>query len=223
MKKHIVRVLSFALLIVLISSMLTGCFMPEQENKTYVSGDEGRGLNGGWGIYAKVESDRWSFDINDVTLNFSYTFYCLDSQTIEDLSDKPFTSTPDCEDEYAIYLSKNPLLEFEDTTGKGYILDYQNNVNAKLYKHFTRDEIFEDDYGHTTNVLIINYNHTEELTIPLEFFDSENGEIFIYVVMLLKQPLRESFNGMTHSYNIMSLTTIEIDYNLNDSTVTLVE
>lgn len=203
-----------ALLLVIylfVSSSISACFGNQEEpEERYESGTTGVGLmieN----VVAKVESDERCFDKNNVNLDFSYSFYCLNDTTIDSVGSKKYKD-PWYEDAYAIYLSKNPMLVFEEDE----ITDYENKVNAKLYKYFSFDDILETDYGYTHSAGKVNYNHSEKLTIPEELFDSTSGYVYVYVIRFLKDTRNETAVYTYFEYDSYFNETISIKYELTD-------
>ena len=216
MKKLIALVLALTTLVL----TLTGCFWREDNtSEGYYWGDEGLGFPQYQNLNAKVTSDKLEFDINDVTLDFYYCFYCLDDETIEEVQEHYHYQTNQgyWEATYAIYLSKTSYLLFEEENN--YIIDYENKVNAQLIKYIDHEELFNTNYGYTTPIgRQIEYNHSEKLTIPAEYFDPSWGVVFIHVVRLTHWKDDDMFSITPEK------TVIKIEFDLfNDNTVVLRE
>lgn len=223
------RVVALILVFFISALTFTGCLRTK-----YVRGDEYRGFEFAQDLNAKVESDKFVFDINDVTLDFSYSLYSLENnESLEEIKDGFYYCVPSYDDynvylswEYvhAVYISNNKELVFDLCQDKKTIVDYENNVNAQLLKFISFEDAFETNYGFTTErgrFLItgkINYNHSEKLTIPSALFDSSNNYVYIYVVRLI----HNLDNGKYEFYDTSGYT-IDIEYKLlDDYTVMLV-
>ena len=197
MKKLIALVLVITTLVL----TLTGCFWREDDtSEEYCWGDEGLGFPEYQDLNAKVTSDRLEFDINDVTLDFYYCFYCLDDETIEEVkSDYHYGSS---EVTYAIYLSNTSYLLFEEENN--HIIDYENNVNAQLIKYIDHEELFDTNYGYTVHgINVIEYNYVEKLTIPAEYFDPSYDIVFIHVIRFSHDIENDTLYRQSESTRIM--------------------
>ena len=171
------------LILLTVLSTLTGC-----EGLGYTNGDNVTVGEFGKYFYAKVESNKWFLNKDDFTLDFYYSLYSLDGKrTIEsekmshsyvyfDEVDKKHY----LESVFAIYISKNEELLFERDE-HGYLLDYENKVNAKLWKFVSYEDAFNTNYGYTSSGLRKNYNHSEKITIPAEYFNKSNEHIYIHI------------------------------------------
>ena len=215
MKKIIALVLIISTLVL----TLTGCFWRDDNtSEEYCWGDEGLGFPEYQHLNAKVTSDKLEFDINDVTLDFYYCFYCLDDETIEEVRSNYHSGTGEeyFENTYAIYLSNEWSLSFEEENDR--IIDYENKVNAQLIKYIDHKELFDTNYGYTIyGINVIEYNHMEELTIPAEFFVSSYGTVYIHVVRLCHWVEDDKFSASEKA-------TVGIEFDLLDeSTVILRE
>jgi hypothetical protein len=210
MKRIVALTLSILMLIVYLSS----CFgRTTAKEDAYIWGDRALGFPKRQHLNALLKSDKNEFDINDVTLDFYYCFYCLDEQTMEEAQILHHYETSEgyWESNFAIYLNNGDGLDFE--MGDKYcIIDCENKVNAELYKYITFTEAFKTNYGYTTNdfTSVINYTHSERITIPSEYFDSSNESICIYVVQFSNYVE----NDMLF---VESKTSIEIRYELQDN------
>ena len=216
MKKLIALVLVITTLVL----TLTGCFWREDDtSEEYCWGDEGLGFPEYQHLNAKVTSDKLEFDINDVTLDFYYCFYCLDDETIEEVKSDYHYGTGEeyWEATYAIYLSNTSYLMFEGENDR--IIDYENKVNAQLIKYIDHKELFDTNYGYTIyGINVIEYNHMEELTIPAEFFAPSYGTVYIHIIQFAH------FVENDILYRDPRSTTIMMEFNLLDeSTVILRE
>ena len=214
------------LLIVLLIATLsfTGCTGP-----VYVIGNERQGFEFAQDLNAKLESDKFIFDKNDVTLDFYYCFYCLDYVTLEHAwLSKTYILTQGNETQhfeavYAIYLSKNKDLIFEEDK-LGNLVDFQNKVNAQMLKFISYEDSFNTNYGYTTLLrpfLKINYNHKEQITIPAELFSTSNDPIYIHVLSFVHNIDTDKYYN-ENSFDVENLRTLEIKYKLlGENTVML--
>ena len=144
-----------------------------------------------------VKSNKLEFDINDVTLDLFYGFYCLDDETLDHIKDEYFfdattehSSSTDFSYEFvhAVYITNDYTLRLPIDSDKsrddGWLVidDYENIENAKLVKYINYDELFDTDYGYTTDSNKVVYNYSEKITIPADMFNSSSGCISIYIV-----------------------------------------
>ena len=160
------------------------------------------------------------FDVNDVTLDLSYGYYCLDNETLDHIKDEyyfdattEYSSSTDFSDEFvhAVYITNDYTLRLpvdsDKPRGDGWLVidDYENIENAKLVKYIDYDELFDTDYGYTVDSGKIEYNHSEKITIPAEMFNTSSGCIYIYIVRFvhdlktdeyLRYPLHECRIGI---------------------------
>lgn len=196
------RIISLVIVFWLLILSLTNCF-----SGTYTRGDTLYNISwyDGQSIYARLESDSFIFDKNDVTLDFSYGLYQeFENITLDQLK-KGYCDVPSEEElqngaiyresDFAIYISNSEELVFE-TKDNGSLIDPKNKVNAKLWKYITFDEAFSTNYGYTYVRLKIKYNYSEKITIPSEFFTPQNNRLYIHIVRLWR-----NFEG-----------TIQLDY-----------
>ena len=181
------KLIALVLVVITLVFTLTSCFWRnDNSNEEYCWGDYGLGFPQYQDLNAKVTSDRLEFDINDVTLDFYYCFYCLDDETIEEVQEDYHYETSEGyrEATYAIYLNNEGPLLFEEENNC--IIDYENKVNSQLIKYIDHEELFNTNYGYTTpKGRQIEYNHSEKLTIPAEYFDPSRGIVYIHIVRLL--------------------------------------
>lgn len=184
MKNYFKKSVGVLLILLTLISTLTGCY----QNEEYHRGDTYISLRPNYSqeCYARVEADKSIFDIDDVTLDFSYGFYSLDgNRTLETARIHNLYNENGVviENNFAIYISNSEDLVFERDDNRK-IVDYDNKVNAKLWKFISFEEAFNTDYGYTISEFEINYNHSEKITLPIEFFAAQSGTVFIHVVCL---------------------------------------
>lgn len=101
-----------------------------------------------------------------------------------------------------------------------YSLDVVNDTEISNYKmidgHYfvkeiSEEEAFSDEYGFTISYWKgITYNHSEEITIPSEFFADETGS-FVVKLIAFHEPMTEGDN-----YYISTVRYIEFDYQVID-------
>ncbi len=194
------KLLAFVLLVCTTVLSLTGCGLLEyitsvSSNVTgYESYSKGRRSD----LNAKVQSDKKVFDINDVTLDFYYSLYCLDDyESIEDVRSNFYLEVPEESEVYYWYSRQYVhaifIGESDDTWGEKYDFyssfdEYLSSRSAKLYKFIDFEETFTTDYGCTISREgsweETHYNHKETLTIPAEMFSKSSGSVYIYLVRL---------------------------------------
>ncbi len=199
MKNIVKKSVGVILILLTLISTLTGCV--HNDDIIYVGGAFYEPYEWGKGGIpcAKVESHKTIFDIDAVTLDLYYALYSREGgESLYDLKTR-FSSIPSendsfyhTESDYAIYISNNDELVFEkDEIGQ--LIDYENKVNAMLWKFISFEEAFGTDYGYTTTVdndsffkfKKVNYSQKETITIPEELFNSSSGYIYVYVLRLL--------------------------------------
>ena len=206
------RTIAFIMSLLTLILSLTRCFNPNvDEPELYTWGNEGLGFPSYQDLNALLTSPKNEFDINDVTLDFYYCFYCLDDETLEESKEK-HTGSLKYDYFYAIYIG-NFSLDFE-LGNESYIFDYEK-VNALLYKRITLDESYETNYGYTTNGRYINYNHVEKLTIPSEYFSSSLNSVSIHVIQFAHNLEMDVYYFTPFS------TSITLDYKINGNKVIL--
>ncbi len=220
------RLLAIVLLVCTTVLSLTGCGLFDYITsvysnvtgyKSYAKGRRHYDLN------AKVQSDKKVFDINDVTLDFYYSLYCLDNYiSIEEVKSSFYLEVPEEDENYNWYSWQYVhaifIGESDDTWGEKYGFyssfdEYLSSRSAKLYKFIDFEEAFVNDYGCTISQKgfskVTHYNHKETLTIPAEMFSESSGEICIYLV-------RISHKLSTDEYLFTSgnQATVKIEYKL---------
>lgn len=83
------RTIAFIMSLLTLILSLTRCFNPNvDEPELYTWGNEGLGFPSYQDLNALLTSPKNEFDINDVTLDFYYCFYCLDDETLEESKKK---------------------------------------------------------------------------------------------------------------------------------------
>ena len=202
------RLIALILITFIMTLTLIGC-----SDAVYSRGQTHLSFEYAQDVNAKVEANKFLFNKNDVTLDLFYCFYCLDNHNLDQVKDgneciiKNEYENLHFQSNYAIYLSNNKELIFEKDEQDN-LVDQKNKVNATLYRYFTFEEAFATDYGFTSSGLKINYNHSEKITIPEEFFDSSNNYVYIHVVWFWYDVLNETTSDLREK------TTIEINYEL---------
>ena len=222
--RYIIRKSVGVLLILLIVlSTFTGCAGLGYTNGDNVSVGEFKKY-----FYAKVESDKWFLSKEDATLEFYYALYPINGNGTLEFQKTAhsyiyFDSEEDDEKHYlesvfAIYISKNEELLFERDE-HGYLLDYENKVNAKLWKFVSYEDAFNTNYGYTSSGLRINYNHSEKITIPAEYFGLSNEHIYIHIARFWHD-VEEDVYYIYPTYP--EKPTVIIEYRLIGDTVMLI-
>ena len=198
MKSILIKSTGVILILIFLFSTLVGCV--NDKNMIYCLGayyepDEWRKPDI---PCAKIESDKTTFDIDSVTLDFYYALYSRKKgESLEELKSKySYTISENnnfyhAEAEYAIYISNSEDLIFEKNDDNT-LVDYKNKVNGIMWKFISFEEAFGSDYGYTTTMEKIyflefervNYPRKETITIPKELFNSSNEYIYIHVITL---------------------------------------
>ena len=224
MKNYFKKSVGVLLILLTLLSTLTGCYKDEG----YISGNLSVRFEFAPNHYAKVTSDKSIFDKGDVTLDFSYSLYPLDgASTLETQKLQHFYIPSESEREkgeyhreavFAIYISNDQKLIFEEDE-QGYLLDYENKVNGKLWKFISFEEAFTTDYGYTTSGFKINYHHSEKITIPAEFFKESNEWVNIYILMFWRNVDKGDFYQCYSGQ--LDKPTVEIRYRLTGNKIKL--
>ena len=207
MKRIVKRSVGVLLILLIVLSTLTGCF--NGSGRKYFSGDSYIAGEFSHNIYSKVESDKNVFNKNNVTLDFYYCLYSLDGNLTLESQKKYNSYTEDgynIENNFAVYISDIEEIVFEQDDKN--IIDYENRVNAKLWRFISFEEAFSTDYGYTTDGMKINYHHWETITIPSELFTQSSGSIFIHIVCIRHDVKNNTFRLGDYR------TNIEIKYRL---------
>ena len=220
------KLIAFFLVMLSLMLSLTSCF-----SGTYLRGDTMYNLDwlNGQSIYAKVEADHFVFDKNDVTLDFNYGLYQLGNMTLDQVK-KTYCYIPSeeelqngmlySESDFAIYISNSEELVFESKED-GSLIDPQNKVNAKLWKYISYDDAFSTNYGYTSISLKVIYNHGEKITIPAEFFSSENDHrVYIHIVLLWRNS-EGTIHSCSNAQNDYYYSKYALDYMLFGDSVIL--
>ena len=203
------KLIALVLVVITLVFTLTGRLL-----KTYSWGDKYTFTD----MKLEVKASKSCFNKNDVNLTLFYSLYLLeDDESLDKIKDEFFFDASnehlgsiDYSWEYvhALYIGNEGLLTFEiasQDNGWIEIADYENKVNAKMLKFIDYEDSFSTDYGHTATgnydfAKTIHFNHSEELIIPEEFFDSSNGYIYVRFVRFIhnldtdqyyRLPLRE--------------------------------
>lgn len=203
-----------ALIIVLLVFVLS---LTRCSNIKFVSGDSYLNFEFRKDINAKLSSDTVIFSKDDVTMDFLYSFYCLNNTTLDQAKDNGRINPSqndkyrsNLESVYAIYLSKNQNLVFEEDEF-GALIDYEKKVNAQLLKFINYEDAFNTNYGYTSSQLKITYNHSEDITIPAELFDSTNGFIYIHLINLVHDiDNNKYYNDNVFDFN--NTSTLKMQY-----------
>ena len=78
------RIVALTLSLLMLTVHLSSCFgRTTAKEDVYTWGDRALGFPKRQHLNALLKSDKNEFDINDVTLDFYYCFYCLDEQTMD--------------------------------------------------------------------------------------------------------------------------------------------
>lgn len=182
MKNIMKKSVGVILILLTLLYTLTGCYLFEYSK--------------GYGVvvgefaepsYAKVKSNKRIFEKDDVTLDFYYGLYSLNGMaTVESKKALSAWETSDgdnIEIHFAIFLSDSDKIVFEQDENEN-ILDFENKVNAKLWKYISYEAAFSKDYGFTYEKLTIDYHHNEKITIPQDMFHLPSGNVFIHIIGL---------------------------------------
>lgn len=184
--------------------------------------EEKKGTEGGYGFgyysgdgcesppgYAAFSSDKDSFDINDVTL----TFYYGDSYSSGVEADLSFRSYPI----FDVYFT-----HFNQGKYDKYLVKHveENFVSEKYRCFLTHDYIYAIYYGgYVLDIVDVQYNHSEEFTIPKEVFIKESGVIFFRVKgdnVRDNDPRMEHMAGIDIYYKIVDGRVILSDREITD-------
>ena len=221
MKNIVKKSVGVILILLTLISTLTGC-----TNKEYFWGDST--LRNDWNadlsINSKLVSSNKIFELCDVTLDFFYSLYSINSNESLDQIKEKYTYVPSVNESerylytetvYAIYLSNNEELIFEKNENEA-IIDYENKVNGILWRFISYEEAFSTNYGYTTMrkngswLQEIKYNYKESITIPSELFAPVNEKIYIHIVRLAHTPQNGLYTCVEHSIRTLAIRYILI-------------
>ena len=198
MKNILIKSTGVILILILLFSTLVGCV--NDKNMIYMGGAFLEPFERGKASItcAKIESNKTTFDIDSVTLDFYYALYPhKKGESLAELKSKYSHTDSEnnnfyhIESDYAIYISNSEDLIFEKNDDNT-LVDYKNKVNGIMWKFISFEEAFGSDYGYTTTTEKIyflefervNYPRKETITIPKELFNSSNEYIYIHVITL---------------------------------------
>lgn len=216
------RIIALILVILIIIISLTGC-----STRIYKRGLLNLPLGRYQQINAKVEANKIIFDKNDVTLDFFYSFYCLENQTLDQVkryNDNIYyeTTLPEFKKiiishyrcTYAIYISNNKELIFEEEEN-GALVDLEKGVNAQLLKFFDYEDAFSSNYGFKFPEIFqeLNYNHSEKLTIPEYLLNRDNEYVYIHILSIDYNVLDDRYYN-SKVFHIDNIYTLDIEYKL---------
>ncbi len=176
------------ILLLLIFSLLgTSC----RQKAKYEKGDFGYSMEQ---VNIGVRSDKNVYDINDVTMDWYYSFFDLekniDSETGENNAINIFSPLGFDYNRlfFAAYLCNTKYLDNIKTLDVCF--DYKNIEGVKFLKEISMEEALSKEYGSTTKMFSgRTYNHSEKLVIPAEVF--ENDPTTIYIVFVTVAELSE--------------------------------
>ncbi|MCH5152131.1 MAG: hypothetical protein J1F65_05700 [Clostridiales bacterium] len=202
--KAFTRVISVAILLVVIVSIFAGC------SPKFESGAFGRHYRGAcfevYSLYAGVKSSADTFTKDDVTLDFYYGLYDIDD-------DDPSCSIVSGYDDYffAIYVYTEIRTSMPQIYFQKIVEDYQNVENAHFIKEISREESLSEDYAYQIRpILGLKYNHHESLTLPQDLFTDRRGFIHIAVVAI------NTSKDTSLPYIISNGYIVDIDYEFLD-------
>ncbi len=159
-----------------------------------------------------VRSDTDTFDNGSVSFDVYYGVHDIGKDEKYD-NDPKLTYTKEghetiffglyiCNGEYAL-----------DVVNDMEIPDYKMIDNYYFVKEISEEEAFSGDYGFTMSYLKgITYNHSEEITIPAEFFAGETGSIAVKLIAF-HEPVEEGGNYYTSTASHIKLRYEKIDDN----------
>ena len=181
MKKIVLRIVS-AICMVLLCFSMASCSNPEGLNM---------GFKGKWigtlpDVHFGIKSDKTEFDINNVTLDFSYGDGSVGEvggyignyvEGADEIEDCPIVCV-------AVYFYNS---RYGDTLGEARFEDYKNIEGLYFVKEISLDD-YNENYDVENNIFGSKYEHTETLTIPQETFELTTGFVCIGVYAIAYIP-----------------------------------
>jgi len=172
MKNITLKSVCFILIILTAFASVTGGVFIKtalKDKSDDTSANHEKGLESGFGasgggasspFLCAYKSDKTEFDINDVTLDFYYGVYFLESE--EDARESTFDYPS-----FDLYFAK-------DERNKVLIRHVEENFISEKYRC---DFVYEENW----KISEIKYNHFETLTIPKEMFTEDKGAIYFEI------------------------------------------
>ena len=181
MKKIVLRIVS-AICMVLLCFSMASCSNSKGINI---------GFNGKWigtlpDVHFGIKSDKTEFDINNVTLDFSYGDGSVGEvggyignyvEGAEETEDCPIVCV-------AVYFYNS---KYGNTLGEARFEDYKNIEGLYFVKEISLDD-YNENYDVENNIFGSKYEHTETLTIPQETFELTTGFVCIGVYAIAYIP-----------------------------------
>ena len=156
-------------------------------------------------------SDTNIFMKDEVILHLNYGFFDKKYYDRYETDPKgPYLHNANDEIIIAMYLSDNS--ETRVMSGQD-ILDYKNVENSKLLKEIPIEQAFSGEYSYNkAKGDRINYNHSEEITIPETYFDKQEGEVVINIsAYVMPTETRRSYLAMETYSIILEYSNIDGD------------
>lgn len=123
-----------------------------------------------------LNSETNIFPINNVVINISYGFHKLTLWGAVKNDPKENYPYADVHDNYASYKFEFEIYVCNDIREDRFEeIDFTNMLNAKEYtfiKKIGEQAAFSNEYGYRPWWIDTNYNHTEQITIPKEYFNN---------------------------------------------------
>ena len=181
MRKIVLRIIS-AICMVLLCFSMASCSNSKGINI---------GFNGKWigtlpDVHFGIKSDKTEFDINNVTLDFSYGDGSVGEvggyignyvEGAEETEDCPIVCV-------AVYFYNS---KYGNTLGEARFEDYKNIEGLYFVKEISLDD-YNENYDVENNIFGSKYEHTETLTIPQETFELTTGFVCIGVYAIAYIP-----------------------------------
>ena len=181
MRKIVLRIISSICMVLLCFSMAS-CSNSKGINI---------GFNGKWigtlpDVHFGIKSDKTEFDINNVTLDFSYGDGSVGEvggyignyvEGAEETEDCPIVCV-------AVYFYNS---KYGNTLGEARFEDYKNIEGLYFVKEISLDD-YNENYDVENNIFGSKYEHTETLTIPQETFELTTGFVCIGVYAIAYIP-----------------------------------
>jgi hypothetical protein len=192
MKKKIVLSVALVLTAVVFMTMLTGC-------EWLFGKPEETGLKIGFktprynGIVIGIESENTEFDMDDITLNFYYGLWR--TKLYEPSDDESYEAF------IAVYFIKGG---YQDNL-KSTFDDYRDIEGFYYMKNIPLEEFNSDAYKINSPRTPSKYAHSEQITIPKEFIESLDRNIFYFTVQIVV------FDKEENKYKFSYQTTNEDD------------
>ena len=169
-------------------------------------------------------SNTTVFNKNDITFNIAYATHQI--QVKDAKSDYPDNHNSDTYMYFGIYICPDEGYQHEDfwkfADNKYPSIESLQNIEGYTFVNgITDDKAFTDEYALIPTPFFISdgsiYNHTEKVTIPIEYVSEKHGRFLMKFVCFYYKENTNSFqcaffNTIIFSYHELDEKTVEINF-----------